>query len=165
MNYLINHIISQLENIQNGKIWIGENFQKKLKLVTNKNAFLRPEIHMHSVAEIISHLTIWRKETILKIKTGEGSLTDDLEDNWFGNEQLIKLGWPHILNNFKTTSTKLIEILKQKEDSFLDEIYYDTDYKSRYKYLFVIEGMLHHDLYHLGQLGIVIKLLNDKDFN
>ena len=165
MNFLINHIILQLENIQNGKIWIGENFQKKLNLVTNKNAFLRPEIYIHSIAEIISHLTIWRKETILKITTGKGSLTDDLENNWFGNEQLIKLGWPYILNDFNTTSTKLITLLKQKDESFLDEIYYDTDYNGRYKYLFVIEGMLHHDLYHLGQLGIIIKLLNDKDLN
>ena len=75
------------------------------------------------------------------------------------------MGWPYILNDFNTTSTKLITLLKQKDESFLDEIYYDTDYNGRYKYLFVIEGMLQHDLYHLGQLGIIIKLLNDKDLN
>ncbi|WP_257670331.1 hypothetical protein [Parapedobacter tibetensis] len=27
------------------------------------------------------------------------------------------------------------------------------------EYRFVIHGMFHHDIYHLGQLGIIIKLL------
>jgi len=45
--------------------------------------------------------------------------------------------------------------------NFLTEEYYDTDFKGNYQYLFVIEGMIHHDIYHLGQIGIVIKLLKE----
>ncbi len=36
---------------------------------------------------------------------------------------------------------------------------YDTDFKGNYEYSFVINGMLHHDIYHLRQLGIIINYL------
>jgi len=160
---LINNTILQLKNLQHGNIWIGENFHKKLKNITSETAFIQPIASLHSVAEIISHLTVWRQESILKIKTGEGSITDGLEDNWFGNEQLQKIGWKKILENYNQSLNEIIELLETKNDSFLQEIYYDTDYKGNYPYQFLIEGMLHHDLYHLGQLGIILKLINEKN--
>lgn len=157
------YFVNQLKDIQDGKLWIGENFSKKLDTITNGIAFKKPLENLHSIAEIVSHLTVWKKESILKIETGEGSITDDLEVNWLTNKTLITIGWNHILEDYKITSGKLIAILEQKEDDFLDEIYYDTDYKANYKYLFLIEGMLHHDLYHLGQIGIILKMLQGEN--
>ena len=116
---------------------------------------------MHSIAEIISHLTLRRKETLLKIKTGTGSKTDDCPENWLSNTQLEPLGWQHILTEYHQSLHEIIAILKTKQDAFLEETYYDTDFKGYYPYHFVINGMLHHDLYHLGQLGIIIKYLNN----
>ncbi len=156
---LICNYIKQLKEVQEKKIWIGENFHKKLSLINEENAFIRPLPNLHSVAEIISHLITWRKETILKLKTGDGKLTDDSEENWLSNEQLKKIGWNQLKLNYENTLIEIINILENKEDHFLGEQYYDTDFKGNYKYQFVIEGMLHHDLYHLGQLGIITKLL------
>lgn len=161
MNILMNHIIKQLKEIQEGKIWIGENFNKKLKNLTSEIAFTRPISTLHSVAEIVSHLTVWRQETILKINTGEGSITDDLEANWYEVQQLKKIGWNQLITDFNKSSNELIQLLETKDDSFLEQIYFDTDYKKNYPYSFVIEGMLHHDIYHLGQIGILLKLIQE----
>lgn len=161
MNILMNHIIKQLKEIQEGKIWIGENFNKKLKNLTSEIAFTRPISTLHSVAEIVSHLTVWRQETILKINTGEGSITDDLEANWYEVQQLKKIGWNQLITDFNKSSIELIQLLETKDDSFLEQIYFDTDYKKNYPYSFVIEGMLHHDIYHLGQIGILLKLIQE----
>jgi len=114
---------------------------------------------MHSAAEIVSHLTLWRKETILKIKTGKGSKTDDSEENWLDNDRLRELGWRQLKTDYDNTLTELIALLQSKEDSFLEEQYYDIDFKGEYNYSFVIYGMIHHDLYHLGQLGLILKYL------
>ncbi|MFS4447350.1 hypothetical protein [Maribacter sp. 2307UL18-2] len=81
MKLLIDNRIVQLRDVQEGKNWMGPNFNKKLALITQDSAFVRPKPNLHSIAEIISHLTTWRKETILKIKTGKGSITDDGEAN------------------------------------------------------------------------------------
>ncbi len=160
MNSIINHIIEQLKGIQDGKNWIGSSYIKKLNSVDEGLVFERPIEDMHSVAEIISHLTLWRNETILKIKTGTGSKTDDCEENWLPNSVLKVKGWKQIKSEYDHTLSELITLLKEKEDSFLNEQYYDTDFKGYYPYSFVINGMLHHDIYHLGQLGIIIKYLH-----
>lgn len=159
MKVLIEYIIKQLEDNQEGKVWIGSNYKSKLKNINEDNAFIQPKPDLHSVAEIISHLTTWQKETILKIETGAGSLTDDCEANWYANEKLMEKKWTSILNEYKTSLAELIALLKTKDDSFLKEEYFDTDFKGNYPYSFVINGMLHHNIYHLGQLGIIVKYL------
>lgn len=161
MNTLIQHIIQQLEEVQTGKLWMGANYTRKLAQIDAQQAFFRPLPNLHSVAEIISHLTLWRNETILKIKTGKGSKTDDCEENWLPDHKLKLLGWDKIKTNYNQSLTEIITLLSEKEDSFLKEKYYDTDFKGYYNYEFVLNGMLHHDIYHLGQIGIVIKFLNE----
>ena len=161
MKHLIKHIIQQLEDVQDGKLWIGSSFESKLKDLDKAALFIRPLENLHSVAEIISHLTLWRKETILKIQTGKGSKTDACEENWLPNDKLKIVGWQQIKSEYDDTLSTLIALLKTKNDSFLKESYYDTDFKGDYEYSFVINGMLHHDLYHLGQLGIIIKYLKE----
>ena len=52
--------------------------------------------------------------------------------------------------------------LKNKDDTFLKEKYYDQDFKGEFDYSFAIDGMLHHNIYHLGQMGIVIKLIKKR---
>ena len=159
MKILINALVKQLNEIQDGKIWIGENFNGKLDSITENEAFTRPLTSLHCVAEILSHLTLWKKEAILKIKTGEGSSTDDCEENWVGVEELKERGWANIKSENQLITAEFIGLLKTKEDSFLEQLYFDTDYKDYFNYLFLIEGILQHDIYHLGQLGIIIKLL------
>ena len=157
---ILKHIIEQLIEVQEHRIWIGSNFNKIFDGISSETAFLRPLPDLHGVAEILSHLTIWRTETILKINTGNGSITDEAEENWLKNDQLKLIGWDTILLNYKNSLTEIISLLETKEDSFLTETYYDTDFKGVYEYQFVIKGMIHHDLYHLGQLGLIIKYLN-----
>ena len=70
MKILIEYLIKQLLDNQEGKVWVGANYNRILKKTNETNAFIKPKPELHSVAEIISHLTTWQKETILKIKTG-----------------------------------------------------------------------------------------------
>jgi len=159
MKTLITGLIDQIKQIHYGHNWIGVNFEKRISGLSESEFFRQPK-GMHSTAQIVAHLTTWRLETILKIKTGKGSITDDNPANWKNNEELMLLGKVAILLEFENSLTELLHVLKQKNDSFLDQIYYDTDFKDHYPYTFVIEGMLHHDLYHLGQIGLIIKCLH-----
>lgn len=159
MNIIITHLVLQLQDIQKGKLWMGDSYLCKLNKINDSLVFDRPLPELHSIAEIYSHVTLWRKEAILKIKTGTGSKTDDCEENWLPLDKLKAKGWETIKDEYDSSLKELIQLLQQKEDSFLDELYYDTDFKGDYPYSFLINGMLHHDIYHLGQLGIIIKYL------
>ncbi len=162
MNTLIQHIIQQLEEIQNGYLWIGSNYERKLKQVSNEDFFKRPLENLLSVAEILSHLTLWRKETILKINTGKGSKTDQCEENWLPNDQLRSKGVGTIISEYNNSLKEIVRLLHTKDNSFLDQEYYDTDFKGNYTFRWLLQGMIQHDVYHLGQIGIVIKFLNIK---
>ena len=78
------------------------------------------------------------------------------------NDKLRKKGWNKIVLEYGNSISEIIDILETKDDSFLFEKYYDKDFKDYFEYKFVVYGMLHHDIYHLGQLGIIIKLLKEK---
>lgn len=159
MNILIQHIIQQLEDIQEAKLWIGSNFKSQLNKVSEQDFFKRPMEDLHSVAEILSHLTLWREETVLKIKTGKGSKTDECEENWLPNNQLQLKGAETIKSNYDNSLIETIRLLQNKDDSFLQQEYYDTDFKGNYTYQWLLNGMIQHDVYHLGQIGIIIKFL------
>ena len=121
--------------------------------------FVKPLPEMHSVAEMIAHMTLWRSEAILKIQTGQGSKTDDCPENWPANEALKQKGWSAVWGQYEKSLENLVIELEKKDDRFLDELYYDTDFKGKFPYRFAIEGILHHDLYHLGQIALVMKLV------
>ncbi len=161
MNKQINSIIRQLTEVHNGLIWTGASYTKKLSQLKENQMFIRPLPSVHSIAEIIAHIISWRKDTILNLKTGRGELTDTHPENWRSNDELKTIGWEKILEEDKSTLRELLELLEDKDDTFLDEYYYDPEFDGNYPNSFVLEGMLHHDIYHLGQIGLVIKLLKE----
>lgn len=161
MRKLIENYISQIEEIQYGKPWVGNSYSKILKTVDKENCFIQPVHGMHSIAEIFSHCTMWRNEAILKIKKGVGTKTDESEENWILNSELKKKGWACIYDEYKLSVVEFIQVLSSKEDEFLTETYYDIDFKKVCTYRFLVDGILHHDIYHLGQIGLIRKFTKE----
>lgn len=162
MNNAIKNILEQLQELHHGKPWIGRSLEFRLAQLDPDKCFVRPIPDMHSIAEILSHVTLWRTEAILKINTGSGSKTDDCPENWLSNEALQSKGWDHIKTAYDASLEELITLLQQKDDNFLDRQYYDTDFKGDYTYRWLLNGMVEHDAYHLGQIGMIIKYLKLK---
>ena len=163
MKQRINDIVIQMTEIQNGKPWIGSNFSNKIKNFQEEDFFRRPIRQMHSIAEIISHLTTWRNETLIKLKTGTGSLSDDDPSNWKSPDLLKSMGQKRILEEYDQSLFGILSFLERQNDHFLQEMYYDGDFKGEYSYAWLLQGMLHHDIYHLGQIGYIVKFLKFSD--
>lgn len=156
-NTMVQNLVKQLQDVQDGDIWLDETFSKKIDDIQEEQAFTRPIPEMHSVAEIVSHLLEWRKSCIKKLQGEESSLTMKSPDNWKSNDALKKVGWKKLKEDFYASQYHLIRIIEIKDDDFLYQVYEDT-----HTYHYFLEGMIHHDLYHLGQIGIAIKLLHLK---
>ena len=161
-NILIEDLVKQLNDIQKNKLWMGDNFEKKLNSLSDEQAFIRPLKNLNSVAQIIAHLSFWNRDLITKLNTGEGVFLESDNENWSSTEELQKQGWSTICEKYQSSLDEVIKILNSKDDSFLKQVYYDQDFKQNFTYDFVLNGALHHHLYHLGQLGIVIKLIKLK---
>jgi uncharacterized damage-inducible protein DinB len=152
---LIKNIIRQLNEIQDGSLWFDQCFKDKIDKLSDAEARAIPIHQVHSVAEHISHIIEWRKECLLRFK---GMRTDLMNspDDWKDEVELHKIGWVNLKNLFYESTVTLINALENKEDAYLETKFLDTDYNFHY----LIEGIIQHDLYHLGQIGITIKLLN-----
>jgi uncharacterized damage-inducible protein DinB len=154
---LIENIIRQLHQIQEGSLWFDQCFKDKMDNLSDSEALTRPIPQVHSVAEHVSHILEWRKECLLRFKGQRTDLMNSAND-WKDNIELNKLGWANLKNLFYESTVTLIAALQNEDDTYLETKFLDTDYNFHY----LIEGIIQHDLYHLGQIGITIKLLPKK---
>ena len=154
---LIKNIIRQLNEIQDGSLWFDQCFKEKINSLSDTEALTRPVPQIHSVAEHVSHILEWRKECMLRFKGQRTDLMNSQED-WKDNIALSKIGWTNLKDLFYESTVTLINAMENQDDIFLETRFLDTEYNFHY----LIEGIIQHDIYHLGQIGVTIKLLNQK---
>lgn len=152
---MIKHFVKHQLDIISEEPWFGDGFRSKIDQLTNEEAFTKPLPALHSVAELISHSIEWKREGIRQLQSALPQLTMNSPENWKSNEELKKVGWEKLRADFYTAVNELVELLETKNDAFLEQLTADK----RYKYRFLLEGLLDHDVYHLGQIAITIKLL------
>lgn len=151
---LINDLIRQVREIQEGSLWFDQYFKDKINGLTEADAFTRPLPELHSVAEHISHILEWRKECLLRFSGGQTDLMNS-PDDWKDNTTLAANGWSALKEQFFASTETLVQALEGQDDAYLQTPFRDTGYNFHY----LVEGIIQHDLYHLGQIGITIKLL------
>jgi len=153
---LIENIIRQLNEIQDGSLWFDQCFKDKIDHLSDDEALTRPMPQMHSVAEHISHMLEWRKECVLRFKGLKTELMNSPAD-WKDIAELRMLGWTNLKKALYDSRLELIHLFANQDDTYLETKFLDTEYNFHY----LIEGIIQHDLYHLGQIGVTIKLLNE----
>ena len=140
-------IAQRLDIIYNGEPWFGESLITKLKNVTETNAFKQPVNNKHSIAEILSHMEYWRKRFTLEVQGKTPPEFSEVE-NWPEVNTLKKLGWKKLQASFDETHIELVNALKKANGKLSEELITN------------LNGMVDHDVYHLGQIGIVKSLVN-----
>jgi uncharacterized damage-inducible protein DinB len=155
-NVRILRYVENFKEIYDGSPWYGDNIVAKIDNLTNDTAFTRPVQGMHCVAEVVSHMTYWRQSLISRLK-GDPSFkaSVDSEDNWKDLVRLKAMGWDTVRNALVARQEELIRLLSQQSDDLLDKEYSDG---STYDYL--IRGIIGHDIYHSGQIGLIRKFVS-----
>lgn len=161
-NSHLKELLAHFRNIHFGHNWFGQSYLVKLRDLPEEHYFERPYPNIHAVAELLAHSTAWRKDAMVKIRTGKGELTEASINDWQDLDKLKKDGWKTIFAQYQQSVSELVELLKEKDDAFLQEYYHDPEFAGDFPYSFTINGILQHDIYHLGQIGLVIKMLKEK---
>jgi len=154
-NIIIKGYIHQLQQAYYGGNWLDEDVEKKLRQVNEENAYVKPYGYLHSIAEITSHIVEWRRELIERFLYGrQPRLTMESANNWIDNEVLKEKGWAWLKQQLKDTQAELISLLEEKDDAFLLSTWNGND-----NYEWMLVGLIQHDIYHLGQIGLVYKMI------
>ena len=155
MNSEINSIVRSFENTLEGEPWFGRSIYEMLDEVTEAMASQKIKPDSHSLLDLVYHMLTWADFTLARLRQDKEKDLSVFEDlDW----QEIKPGthtWKKGIVAFKSTNSQIIKILKSKTDSFLDE---KVDYRN-YNYRFLVNGMIQHNIYHIGQIAYLKKLL------
>ncbi|WP_297337560.1 DinB family protein [Algoriphagus sp.] len=153
----IERIKNQLSDIWNGNSWLDESLKGKVKGINEFQAFCRPHPDLHSIGELVSHMLAWRNAVLDRIQGIPNDLSLGSPEDWVANQELKIKGWSTLLKEYEINNLAFISLLEGKDDNFLQK-----EFTSNYTYGHLIEGIIQHDLYHLGQIGITLKFFNKK---
>lgn len=156
MNKEIKNIINSLQNVNSGEPWFGRAVYEILDEVSTSICFIKPNNTEHSLIELLYHLVTWADFTLKRIeKDTINDLAAAEELDW----RIIdpkKHSWKKGVAEFKTIHQKIIALLNTKDDTFLQE---KVDYR-RYDFQFLLTGLIQHNIYHLGQIAYLKKMLS-----
>ena len=158
MNTEIVQITQQLQDVYDGDPWFGRSIKSLLKDANPDNSFEKPN-DQHSILDLLWHMITWREFTINSLRNNDKKSLQYFEDNdWrkldHNDRSLLEKG----LQRLGETQSELIEALQYQHDSRLNEIVPGKKYNFRN----LLYGIIHHDIYHIGQIAFVIKLLQNK---
>ena len=115
----------------------------------------------HSVAQIIGHLTAWKLYAVEKLhKNSDFEIRIDSKADWPDIEVRSTREWEILKRNLVAAQSEIYEYLEKKEDdSYLDETVEGKEYTFEY----LLRGIIQHDIYHLGQIGLIESQLKNKE--
>lgn len=159
-NTKLAELTRQFEQLYDGELWLDETLMKKLAPVKAADSVKQPCPGMHSLQEMVLHIITWRKVLIARLRKDFAfSIDINSTEDWKPGNELKAAEWHSILDELKRSQQELITLLHQQDDSILDRHVGSFGYT----YQYLIEGLIHHDLYHLGQIGLIKKLLRQGD--
>jgi uncharacterized damage-inducible protein DinB len=102
----------------------------------------------HSILELVGHMTVWRTFVTEELLGNSGFRVSD-EMNFATPES-----WPKAIHTLLDSQEKLLQSLEQFPAERLSEIVPNRPYK----FFTMINGIIHHDLYHLGQIVLIKRI-------
>ncbi|MES2798325.1 MAG: DinB family protein [Bacteroidota bacterium] len=155
MNQEITRILKALEGNINGKPWFGNNLFQQLDGIDSNLATIVPEKLNHSIAEIIHHMMAWRKFVIEKLIGNEAYEVWETDLDWVKIPSHNESEWQNLLAALVENQELLMQTISDKAEELLE-----TKVESRnYNFRLMLNGIIQHDIYHIGQISIVRKLV------
>ena len=153
MNKEVLALAKQLENTLSGQPWFGRAVYEILDEVDPNKVYEKPNNGSHSLAELLYHMITWASFTLKRLENEKEKDLQHFEKmDWITIDPSVHT-WQKGLDEFKQVNSKIIEILKQRDDAFLKDI---VDYRE-YNFRFLLNGIIQHHIYHLGQIAYVKK--------
>lgn len=153
-------IINQLQSAYNGDPWYGSSLSLILELVDPGIVFNPQKNGAHSIAELLSHIITYREFAIRRLQGDHEYLPDQVSSfNWKQYTTRRQNAYEELLNRFHTSQKCLASLLRNLDDSILDQ----TVACKLYSFNYLLNGIIQHDLYHFGQISYINRMYKTGD--
>jgi uncharacterized damage-inducible protein DinB len=144
----IEKLTSLLKRTFDKGAWHGPTVTETLQGVTAANAFNRLP-NTHSIIELVGHMTAWRTYVAKKLM-GDDSFTVTDELNFPAGTN-----WEKTLKGLEESQRQLLTAIEKFPEEKLSALVIGVD--DQYTYYTLINGIIHHDTYHTGQIKLITK--------
>jgi uncharacterized damage-inducible protein DinB len=159
----IEGIVDELQREYGGDAWYGSSLRDILKDVTAAQASRRPVPHVHSIWELVLHITAWKREVASRMEGRPAG--EPPEGDWPeapSDGQATDTAWAQALEQLHQAQVALVSATGQLPPSRLHVPV--TDPRNRplgtgVSHYVTLHGVAQHDVYHAGQIAILKKAL------
>ena len=139
-------ISDQLKRAFYGEAWSGPSVKEVLEGVTAEIAAKRPPQDVHSIWELVHHITAW-VEIVCKRADGEAvEVTPDV--NFPPVKDTSESAWADSLKRMEQAEAELQNTISKLAESRLDE----PGVPGGSSVYILLHGAIQHSLYHAGQI-------------
>jgi uncharacterized damage-inducible protein DinB len=155
MNHEMLSITEQLKDAYSGDPWFGRSVNAILSEIDETTVFEKPN-GQHSILELLWHMITWKEFVLSRLRhKNEQTLAHFEKLDWRELDHSDKKLWKEGLRQFAQLQIELVDIIKEKKDDLLSQKVGERNYDFRK----LLHGIIEHDIYHLGQIAYIKKLL------
>lgn len=142
------YILSLLKKTFDKGAWHGPTVKESLEGLSEAQVFNRLP-NTHSIIELVAHMAAWRRYVVKKLKGDVGyKVTEELNFPQPGN-------WEKTLNELEESQNELLAAIETSAPaSLMQQVPWTNE---PFSYYTILHGIIHHDLYHIGQINLIKK--------
>jgi uncharacterized damage-inducible protein DinB len=146
----------QVRLAHDGPAWHGSALAENLDGITAEQAGSRPLADAHSIWEIVLHLTGWTREVARRLEGGEPG--PPAEGDWVAVGPVSERAWARARSALGEAHAALaVAVERFPEARWRDRVGGERDAPlgTGVNYAAMVTGLLQHDAYHGGQIGLL----------
>jgi uncharacterized damage-inducible protein DinB len=149
----IARIQDQLRRALDGNAWHGPSLSELLSDVTAAQAAAKPIAGTHSIWELVSHIIAWERVVVRRL-SGETIVDLPEAENFTAVRDAGTAAWERTKQDLRRAHEELEATIGRLAESRL----VDTVPGHRYTVYIMLHGVVQHNLYHAGQIALLMKL-------
>lgn len=143
-----------------GLAWHGPALAENLAQLTAADAAAHPVPGAHSIWEIVLHTTAWAGEVRRRLEGGDPALP--AEGDWPAVTDASERGWTLARERLRAAHDSLADAVRRMPESRWSHrvgVERDAPLGTGVTYAAMVAGLLQHDAYHGGQIGLLRRAL------
>jgi len=151
----IERILDQLKRAYEGNAWHGPSVLEVLAGVTAAQAHARPLANGHTIYELVRHIAVWEDVGRRRLQGDPADVEISSPDDWPPPDDTSEAAWEGAKAALDRGHRALAEAISKVPESRVNE----PVYEGKSSVYVTLHGVIHHDLYHAGQIAMLKKAL------
>lgn len=152
-----NSIANRLREVFFNGLWIANtNYKKELSNLSWEQAVFKVE-DLNTVAALTFHINYYLNGILKAIESGSLDIRDKYSFDLL--PVLCESDWHKLVAELLNNAEKLSVFLEHSSPEKLNDIFFEEKYGTWQRNM---EGLIEHSYYHLGQITLIVKMLNNK---